>query len=235
MTKKAFTLIELLIVITIIILISSSGIFYFFRQVSSLKIASEIEKVTDIIDRLDSNVDTKEILDYSIIIKKSDKYWFTYSENNLWLDYRQKINLIFETWTWVLSTTKTSTWSNYSFKIYSWIKFQWKNIIDASENYEFNFLENIEHKITWTLSWSILNNIYIKYYSSDNLIINNENKLILSWIYQNSDKSWLNCDSVEIKNLNWKKSIKWNIWWELEKIYLFFEREWVEKFIEIKK
>ena len=74
MTKKAFTLIELLIVITIIILISSSGIFYFFRQVSSLKIASEIEKVTDVIDRLDSNVDTKEILDYSII-KKSDKYY----------------------------------------------------------------------------------------------------------------------------------------------------------------
>jgi len=235
MTKKAFTLIELLIVITIITLISSSGIFYFFRQVSSIKIASEIEKVIDIVDSLDSKVDSKKILDYKILIKKSDKYWFTYSENNLWLDYRQKINLIFETWTWVLSTTKTSTWSNYSFKIYSWIKFQWKNIIDASENYEFNFLENTEHNITWTLSWSILNNIYIKYYSPDNLIIDNENKLELIWIYQNSDKSWLGYSSVEIKNLNWKKSIKWNWLIILEKIYLFFEREWVEKFIEIKK
>jgi len=42
--------------------------------VSSLKIASEIEKVIDVIERLDSKVDTKKILDYSIIIKKSDKY-----------------------------------------------------------------------------------------------------------------------------------------------------------------
>jgi len=74
MTKKAFTLIELLIVITIITLISSSGIFYFFRQVSSIKIASEIEKVIDIVDSLDSKVDSKKILDYKILIKKSDKY-----------------------------------------------------------------------------------------------------------------------------------------------------------------
>ena len=57
MTKKAFTLIELLIVITIITLISSSWIIYFFKQVSSLKIASEIEKVVDIVDNLNSKVD----------------------------------------------------------------------------------------------------------------------------------------------------------------------------------
>jgi competence protein ComGC len=73
MNKKAFTFIELVVVITIIILISSTGVIYFFRQVSSIKIASEIEKVVDIVDHLDSEVDSKKILDYQINIKKSDK------------------------------------------------------------------------------------------------------------------------------------------------------------------
>ena len=230
MAKKAFTLIELLIVVTIIIFITSSWVIYFFRQVSSLKIASEIEKVIDVIERLDSKVDTKKILDYSIIIKKSDKYWFTYSTNNLWLDNIQELNLNFETWSWTI-TSNSGTVLN----IYSWIKFQKSEIINSSWKYDYNFLKNINSKILATYSWNTLNNIYINYYSPDNLIINNENKLELVWIYENSDKSWWNYNSVEIKNLNWKKSIKWNIWWELDKFYLFFEREWVEKFIEIKK
>jgi hypothetical protein len=83
-----------------------------------------------------------------------------------------------------------------------------------------------------------LNNIYVNYYSTDNIIQDNENKLILIWIYENSDKTWTNYDSVEIKNINWKKSITWYLSWtdyNLTKVYLFFEREWIEKFIEIKK
>ena len=230
MAKKAFTLIELLIVVTIIALLTSSWVIYFFRQVSSLKIASEIERVIDIVERLDSKVDTKKILDYSIIIKKSDKYWFTYSTNNLWLDDIQELNLNFETWSWTI-TSNSGTVLN----IYSWIKFQKSEIIDSSWKYNYNFLKNINSKILATYYWNTLNNIYINYYSPDNIIINNENKLELIWIYKNSDKSWLNYSSVEIKNLNWKKSIITDWWSWISKIYLFFEREWVEKFIEIKK
>ena len=230
MTKKAFTLIELLIVVTIIALLTSSWVIYFFRQVSSLKIASEIEKVIDTVERLDSKVDTKKILDYSIIIKKSDKYWFTYSTNNLWLDNIQELNLNFETWSWTI-TSNSGTVLN----IYSWIKFQKSEIIDSSRKYNYNFLKNINSKILATYYWNTLNNIYINYYSPDNIIINNENKLELIWIYENSDKSWWNYSSVEIKNLNWKKSIIPDWWSWISKIYLFFEREWIEKFIEIKK
>jgi prepilin-type N-terminal cleavage/methylation domain-containing protein len=71
MTKNAFTLIELLVVITIITLLTSSGVIYFFRQVSSIQIASEIEKVVDIVDELDSQIDNKKILDYNIYINKN--------------------------------------------------------------------------------------------------------------------------------------------------------------------
>lgn len=230
MTKKAFTLIELLIVVTIITLLTSSWVIYFFRQVSSLKITSEIEKVIDVIERLDSKINTKKILDYSIIIKKSDKYWFTYSTNNLWLDNKQSLNLDFKTWTGTI-TSNSGTVLN----IYSWIKFQKSEIINSSWEYKYNFLKNINSKILANYSGSTLNNIYINYYSPDNIIENNENKLELIWIYNNFNKTWTWYSSVEIKNLNWKKSIEWNSWWELDKIYLFFEREWIEKFIEIKK
>lgn len=234
MNKKAFTFIELVVVITIIILISSSWVIYFFRQVSSLKLASEIEKLLNIVDKLDSEVDSRKILDYSINIgTSSNKLGFFYTTNNLWLDYRQELNMNFDTWTWILSTN-LSTWNNYTFKIYSWIKFQWKNIIDSSDTYEYNFLENINYKIIWTLSWSVLNNIYINYYSSDNLIQDNENKLELININSKSDKTWISYNSLEIKNLNWKKSIIPDWWSDISKIYLFFEREWVEKFVEIK-
>lgn len=235
MNKKGFTLIELIVVITVMALISWTGVVYFFKQVSSLKISSEISKIKDIISDLDSKIDTKIILDYSILIKKSDKLGFVYTTNNLWLDYKQELELDFKSWTGILWTTKTSTWSNYSFKIYNWIKFKWNNVIDSNESFTGSFLENTNHKIVWTLSWSILNNIYINYYSNDNVIINNENTLNLNYINLLFDKSWTEYNSIEIKNINWKKSIitDWGIW--INSIYLFFERDWVEKYIEIKQ
>jgi len=71
MNKKAFTFIELIVVITIIVLISSTGVIYFFKQVASLKISSEIDKIMDLVDDLDSKVKNKKILDYTISIKNN--------------------------------------------------------------------------------------------------------------------------------------------------------------------
>jgi prepilin-type N-terminal cleavage/methylation domain-containing protein len=229
MTKNAFTLIELLVVITIITLLTSSWVIYFFRQVSSIQIASEIEEVVDIIDDLDSKIDNKKILDYNIYINKNS-LWFTWSINNLWLNNSQSLNLNFTTWNWTITSN-----SGTVLKIYSWIKFQENKIIDSSWKYSYNFLKNTDSKILASLSWSSLNSIYINYYSPDNIIKNSENKLELININSKSDKSWTWYNNIIIKNLNWKKSIKWNTWWELNKIHLFFEREWVEKFVEIKK
>jgi len=229
MNKKAFTLIELLIVISIITILTSSGVIYFFRQVSSIKLSSEIEKIVDIVDNLDSEIDNKKVLDYSLYISKNS-FWFTWSINNLWLDNRQNINMNFETWTWIMSS---NSWTILS--IYSWIKFQKNYTIDSWWQYEFNFWNNTDWKILANYSWSTLNNLEIFYYSPDNLIINNENKLELVWINSKSDKAWTNYNFIIIKNLNWKKIITSNWNNNFDKIYLFFEREWVEKFIEIKK
>ena len=235
MTKKAFTLIELLVVITIIILITSWWIIYFFKQICSMKLAWEIQNIVDIVDRLDTEVQSKKILDYSMTIDKiKNARWLSYTTNTLWLNSTQEIDFNSMTGSWTLSIHWTSWWS-YAFKIYSWIKFESEKIIDSAANSTENFLHNKEYRITWSLSGSILNTLYIDYYSQDNIIQNNENTLELININNKLDKTWVNYSSVEIKNLNWKKSIKWNSWWELDKIYLFFEREWVEKFIEIKK
>ncbi len=235
MKKKAFTLIELLIVITIIVLVTSWGVMYFFKQIASMKLASEIESIVDIIDNLNSEVKSKKILDYSLTIERSkNQRGITYTTNTLGLNYIQKIDFDSISGSWILSTTQNPTWS-YVFKIYSWVKFETEQIIDATDTITKSFLNNQEYKISWSLSGSVLNNLYIKYYSADNIIKDNENTLDLIWIYDNSNKSWTNYSRVDIKNLNWKKSIKWNIWWELNKIYLYFEREGIQKFIEIKK
>jgi hypothetical protein len=156
--------------------------------------------------------------------------WFTWSINNLWLDNRQNINMDFKTWTWIITS---NSW--IILKIYAWIKFQESKVIDTQETYEYFFWKNDNYKILSTLSWAVWNNIFINYYSLDNLELNNENKLELIWIYKNINKTWWNYNSVEIKNLNWKKYIIPDWWSDIDKIYLFFEREWVEKFLEIKK
>ncbi|MDQ7009477.1 MAG: prepilin-type N-terminal cleavage/methylation domain-containing protein [Candidatus Gracilibacteria bacterium] len=228
MNKKAFTLIELLIVITIITIISSTGVIYFFRQVSSLKISSEIEKVVDTIEKLDSEIDNKKILDYNIFINKNS-FGFTGSINNIGLDYKQKLNMDFETGTGIINSN-----SGAILKIYSGIKFQETKLLNSSLIYNYNFSKNIESKILSSYSGSTLNEIFINYYSPDNIIENNENKLELININSESDKTGTGYISVEIKNLNGKKSITPD-GGDVSKIYLFFEREGVEKFIEIKK
>lgn len=233
--KQAFTLIELLIVITIITLITSWWVIYFFKQVSSLKLSSEINTIIDIVDTLNSEVESRNIVDYSINIDLANNTrWFSYTTNTLWLDKLQELDLNSSTGIGVLSTNYTWTWS-YVFKTFSWIKFEWENIIDATESFSKSFLDNSEYKISWSFSGSILNNIYIKYYSDDNIVIGSDNYLELVKITETNDNTWTQYSSVEIKNLNWKKIIKWNTGWELESVYLYFQRDGLEKFIEIKK
>jgi len=94
---KWFTLIELLVIISIIIVLSISWIFYFSKQIDSLEIQSKVDNIVDNIDKLDSQVKSKKILDYSLKIKKNSLGYIV-STNNLWLDYRQNINMDFDTW-----------------------------------------------------------------------------------------------------------------------------------------
>lgn len=229
MSKKAFTFIELLVVITIIVLISSTGVIYFFKQVSSLNVSSEIDKVIDIVDNLDSEIENKKILDYNIYIKNND-FWLTWSINNLWINNSQNLNMNFDTWTWIITS---NSWTYL--KIYWWIKLYKTVQVDSSNNYSYNFWNNVDSKIESSYSWSILNEVFINYYSPDNIKKNNEDRLELTNINTKSDKSWTSYNSLEIKNINWKKIIIPNWWSDINKIYLFFERWWVEKFIEIKK
>ncbi len=233
----AFTLIELLVVITIITLITSWGVVYFFKQVSSLKLSSESTKIIDIIEDLDSQVLSREILDYSLNIDfNNNKRWLSYTINELWLDHRQVLDFNSQTLSWSLNTTYSSTGSSYAFKIFEGSKFQQEQVIDWADSVSITLSDNQEYKITATLSWSILNSIFVNYYSKDNIWVNTETYIELISI-KNIDWTII-YDSVEIRNFNGKKSITWNISWtstELEKVFLHFERDWIQQFIEIKK
>jgi len=58
----AFTLIELLIVVSIIAIVTWSGLFYWFKQLSSIELSNKTKKVVDIIDNLDGQIfDEQEV------------------------------------------------------------------------------------------------------------------------------------------------------------------------------
>ena len=228
MNKKAFTFIELLVVITIITITTISWVFYFSRQVSSMWLSSKITNVKNFIDKLDNDISNKKVFDYKIYFKKNS-IWFTGSLNNLWIDYSQKLFMNFDTGTWIIYSH-----TGWDLKIYSGIKYKDTIFLEDKNNYSYLFNKNIYWKIESSYSWEILNTVFLQYFSEENFDKNILDKLKLIWIYWNSSKTSGNYASLIIQNINWNKKIIAD-WVEKNKIYLFFEQNWVEKFLEIKK
>jgi prepilin-type N-terminal cleavage/methylation domain-containing protein len=64
---KAFTLIELIIVITIITFITTSSVFYFLDFVKNQEIKQRIEVIENNIKQLDSDIKKYKIFDYELL------------------------------------------------------------------------------------------------------------------------------------------------------------------------
>ena len=229
---KAFTLIELIVVTTIIAIMSWSWVFYFFDFAKDQEISQNILVLEEEFNDLDKDVENYITFDYELILNTSVSSWayITYI-NNFDIPYNQTIDFNSNTWNWIIYTNWTWSWV---LKIYKNIKLFLNEEINRWSGYNFDFNETSKYKILGNLSLESLNEININYFVKDNLYPENNNLLNLISINTKEDKTWNTYSSLIVKNVWWNKKILWN-WITLEnEIYLFFENNWLEKFIKIK-
>ena len=230
----AFTLIELLIVVSIIAIVTWSGLFYWFKQLSSIELSNKTKKVVDIIDNLDGQIYSKEIIDYTLLLDiNKNKYWLDYSVNTLWLDYIQELDFDSEILSWTLSSTQTWWTGSFVIKHYVWIKYIWEDIIQWWWTLVNTYAEGEDYKITSTLSGQTLNDIFVSYYDVDNIGTDDENKLELIEL---TSQDWnTSYSTITIENKNGQKSITWNNWNNLDSFSMKFEKQWAQHTIIITK
>lgn len=232
--KTAFTLIELLVSITIIILISSSWIFYFIDYVKQQEINQKTQFIIDNISQLNKDIKNYKILDYEILFSTQENKNKSYITNiNSFDSTNQNLELNDSTGSWIIKAIWTWTWL---IKIYENDKLFISKIIDKSLDYEYNFDKYQNYKILWSYSWSFINDIYLTYISEQNIPKISNNITKINYINTKQDKSWTNIINLKISNIWWKISFYNNSTILNEnQIYIFFENNWNEKYIEIKK
>jgi len=230
--KFWFTLIELIVVISIITVLTSSGVLSFFGFLESQKITINIDSISEEISLLDKKINNHDIYDYELFFS-SWSLWYYYYVNKFDIPYGHTIEMDFNSWTWVIKTNAISSWWIRILKIYKKHKLFIDRITDWMDVFTWSLNETKNYKIIWTLSWELLNEIYVNYYIENNIIKENEDFLELIKI--DSDSIWTVCtEIVKIENIWWNKKIFcWNS--IVNKIFLHFEQNWIEKYIEINK
>ncbi len=231
---KAFTYIELIVVITIITLLSSTWVFYFNDFVKNQELTLKVNTIEEEFKDLDKKIKNNEIFDYETQLSTSTwSKWYVYYINNFDILYNQKIDFDSINWSGTLSTN----WNNsltWSLKLYKKHKLYTSAVRQWDTNQDFSLIDEPFYKIVWTLSWEVLNDIYVNYFDEDNIFPEKNNLLILQSINTKTDKTWTGINNIVIKNIWWTKSIIWD-WNNYNELYLFFENNWKEKFIRIKK
>jgi len=238
---KAFTLIELIIVISIITLITTSSVFYFLDFVNNQEIKQKIQLIENDLLELDKEVKNYKTFDYQLEMDTSTLSWKYIVYKNIFdLNNTQKI--LFNnsnSFTWTIRTSWDSSFT-WTLKLYKDLKLFLNTSKTWSVDYNFNFNEKQKYKMLWTLSWEVLNEIDLNYYSINNLNPNTGNTINLTEINTQEDKNWSNIDKLIITNIGWdKKFYSWSISTTNKisenQLYLFFENKWIEKFIKILK
>ena len=232
MKKKiiAFTMIELLVVVSIISIISVTSINWFFNFLQNKELNLKANEVSLYIDSLDKKVKNHEIYDYKIIIDSSINNSFISYENiydtskNIILNYNPTNNF------WTINLNWLA-WELWNLIIYKDKKlFFSDNLLLSSSNTVFE--ESYNYKINSTLSWTTditkLNSIdLIRFYKESSFL-----KLIKISLNIWSTDIW----NLEIKNIWWKKEF-YNSWILLNKneVYLYFENKWKENYLKLIK
>lgn len=235
MKKTAFTLVELLIVIAIISILSASSIVYFNNYTDSLKIQTRLSYIYTYFEELDNEVKNKQIYDYELHLNTWSLLFYVYKNNidNLWRVYFDSFDVLW--WTWVLKTSLTEP-SQWQFKFYNDYKFIEENYLSATWTTSLNFEKFANYKILSYLSWSRVNDIFINYYDKSNLEKTKNDLLYLQEINTKKDLTWINYNSIIIKNILWKKEFySWATLINTDEIYLFFDNYWNRDFIKITK
>lgn len=228
--KIAFTMIELLVVVSIISIISITAINWFFNFLQNKELVLKANEISLYIDNLDKKIKNHEIYDYNVIIDSSINNSFITYENiydtnqNIILNYNINNNQ------WTINLIWLA-WELWNLIIYKEKKLYFSdNLISNSTN--INFEEAYNYKILSTLSWTTQIN---KLNSIDLIRFDKESSLLK--LIKISENIWTNdLWKIEIKNIWWKKEF-YNSWILLNKneIYLYFENKWKENYLKLTK
>ncbi len=234
---KAFSLVELLVVITIIAIISASWLMYFTDFANNLKIRNAIYEIKGDLEGLDNKINNKKLFDYEIYFEINSLYYYDY-KNNFDLNYRQKlVSLDSNTWIWNIKIDWASSWT-WRIKYYRDYKFKKEEEISYNWTFSWNFKKYKNNLIEWYFLWEKLNSIDINYFSINNIDLETQDYIVLVWINTKQDKSGASYNKIIIKNILWKKEFYDNSLNEIatEKIYLFFENNiWKVESLKISK
>lgn len=232
---KAFTLIELMIVISIITITTISSTFYFLDFVKNKEISQKVELINTELKSLDKEVKDYKIFDYELNFNTSTLSWKYIIYKNIFdtTNY-QNVRFLSNSYIWLIETNWLSTLT-WSLKLYKENKLFLNTTRTWTIDYEFTFNDKSKYKIIWTLNEENLNEIYINYFDEDNLYPEKNNFLNLIKIKK---EDWDEINNIQIKNIWWIKKFETNNdWTEINgnKISLVFENNWIEKEINIIK
>lgn len=233
MKKKiiAFTMIELLVVVSIISIISVTSINWFFNFLQNKELNLKANEVSLYIDSLDKKVKNHEIYDYNIIIDSSINNSFISYENiydtskNMIMNYDNINN------SWTLNLI-WSNWEAWKLNIYKDKKLLFWNIIFLETLGNINLDVNYNYKFVSTLSWTT----DITKLNTIELIRFDKESSFLKLLKVSSDLWTSNIWKLEIRNIWWKKEF-YNSWSLLNKneVYLYFENKWKENYLKLIK
>lgn len=233
MKKKiiAFTMIELLVVVSIISIISVTSINWFFNFLQNKELNLKANEVSLYIDSLDKKVKNHEIYDYNIIIDSSINNSFISYENiydtskNMIMNYDNINN------SWTLNLI-WSNWEAWNLNIYKDKKLLFWNIIFLETLGNINLDVNYNYKFVSTLSGTT----DITKLNTIELIRFDKESSLLKLLKVSSDLWTSNIWKLEIRNIWWKKEF-YNSWSLLNKneVYLYFENKWKENYLKLIK
>ena len=230
----AFTLIELLIVISIMIITSISCVFYFSDFVENQGLKQRLFIISDDLNSLDEEIFYYNIYDYELTLDTTGNknLWYIVYKNLFDLIKISKMNLDFDTWIWTWFLENGIASDLWKYKIFKKEKLFLEESWSWNKEYIFDSLHN--SKITWTLTWIVLNDLIINYFTEKNFSQKEWDFVKLVSINTKKDKTWTWYTNLTIRNIWGNKVFKKNgVEINTEKIFLFFEIAWKQDFIKI--
>lgn len=232
MKVKAFTLIELLVVISIIITISVSWVFYFSDFIENQELKQKLSAIEEGLEELDKEIINYNIFDYEISLNtNTGVLWYIVHKNIFDLEKNTQIDFDFNTGTGNISIQNWVLADLWNIEAYKRGKLFYNDSKNWNSTYVWSFSQSPLYKISGSLSWKTLNDIYISYFSDSNRDIEKWNLIELIAMNTKEDKTGTNYSNLSIKSI-WKKKTIGN---NESEIYLFFENRGREDFIKIMK
>ena len=232
MKVKAFTLIELLVVISIIITISVSWVFYFSDFIENQELKQKLSAIEEGLEELDKEIINYNIFDYEISLNtNTGVLWYIVHKNIFDLEKNTQIDFDFNTGTGNISIKNWVLADLWNIEAYKRGKLFYNDSKNWNSTYVWSFSQSSLYKISGSLSWKTLNDIYISYFSDSNRDIEKWNLIELIAMNTKEYKTGTNYSNLSIKSI-WKKKTIGN---NESEIYLFFENRGREDFIKIMK